>query len=173
MTTARQERKSHRWAAISAVSLGAVLSAAVGGLCLAPPPSRAATTELVIADRHSGLAISGFDPVAYHTDAAAKVGRAELEYRFAGVTWRFANEGNRAAFAANPEVFMPRFGGYDPVAIARGASTPGHPELWLIVEHRLYLFYSQTARATFAADPDGANHLAERRWPDVLQTLTP
>ena len=67
--------------------------------------------------------------------------------------WRFRNEGNRAAFVADPEVYMPRFGGYDPVAVARGASAPGHPELWLIAEERLYLFYSAAARDAFAGDP--------------------
>ena len=39
--------------------------------------------------------------------------------------WRFSNEGNRAAFAEHPEVYTPRFGGYDPVAIARGVSGAG------------------------------------------------
>ena len=70
-----------------------------------------------------------------------------------GAVWRFRNEGNRAAFADHPEVYMPRFGGYDPVAIARGASVPGHPLFWAVTGERLYLFYSAEARATFLADP--------------------
>ena len=180
MTAARQERKSHRFQAVPRAFLGALLGAfrglflgAVLALCLAPAPTGAATTERIVADRYSGLAISGFDPVAYFTDSAAKVGRTDLELRFEGVTWRFCNEGNRAAFAANPEIYMPRFGGYDPVAIARGASTPGHPELWLIADDRLFLFYSEAARKAFAEDPDRTRHLAERRWPELLRALTP
>ena len=89
------------------------------------------------------------------------------------MVWRFRNEGNRAAFIANPEVYMPRFGGYDPVAVARGASALGHAELWTIAEERLYLFYTAAARDAFADDPDAAIGAAERVWPAVLRTLSP
>ena len=68
---------------------------------------------------------------------------------------------------------MPRFGGYDPVAVARGASAPGHAELWTIAEDRLYLFYNAAARDGFAGDPDAAIDAAERAWPAVLRTLSP
>lgn len=170
MTLARQERKSRVafWAAS-----GALLGAALMAVCLLVPPIWAATTERVVTDRYSGLAISGFDPVAYFTDSTPHAGRGDLELRYAGATWRFRNEGNRAAFAADPEVFMPRFGGYDPVSVARGGSAPGHPELWLIAEERLYLFYSEAARDAFAANPVGVIESAERHWLEVLRTLSP
>ena len=109
--------------------------------------------EPVAVDPQSGLAISGFDPVAYFADAAAKEGKPDIELNLEGSTWRFRNEGNRAAFADRPDIYAPRFGGYDPVAIARGASVPGHPAFWLVSNERLYLFYSVKARAMFAADP--------------------
>ena len=80
------------------------------------------------------MRIYGVDPVAYFTDGKPVVGRAEFEHRHAGAIWRFDNEGNRAAFAADPDVYMPRFGGYDPVGIARGVSTAGFPELWVVFE---------------------------------------
>ena len=48
---------------------------------------------------------------------------------------------------------MPRFGGYDPVAVARGTSVPGNPLFWAVTGERLYLFYSDEARAAFLADP--------------------
>jgi hypothetical protein len=144
---------------------------ALMGLGLASAPIGAGTTERVVADRHTGLAIGGYDSVAYFTEKAAQLGRPDLELAAAGVVWRFRNEGNRAAFAANPDVFMPRFGGYDPIALARGASAAGHPELWVVAEERLYLFYSEAARATFTENPDRAIDAAERRWPEVLRTL--
>jgi hypothetical protein len=125
----------------------------------------------VVADPKTGVAINGFDPVAYFTEASAQQGRVDTEYRLAGATWRFRNEGNRAAFADNPEVYAPQFGGYDPVAIARGASVPGHPQLWLVTGQRLYLFYSKEARAEFAAQPQSLLSLAERRWPEVQRSL--
>ena len=160
MTAARQERKSRRAGGDlgGIVGLADGLSAVFG---LVPRPIGAATTERVVINRYTGLAIDGFDPVAYFVDAAPKIGRAELELRYAGATWRFRNEGNRAAFAADPDVYMPRFGGYDPIAVARGAATPGHPELWLIAGKRLYLFYSAEARAAFIANP-GPRHRGGR-----------
>lgn len=125
----------------------------------------------VVADPKTGLAINGFDPVAYFTEATAKQGRIDTEVRMSGATWRFRNEGNRAAFVDNPEVYAPQFGGYDPVAIARGASVPGHPQLWLVTGQRLYLFYSKEARAEFAAQAQSLLSLAERRWPEVQRSL--
>ena len=169
MTAPRRQWKSRRQAA----AFFAVLGGLGLGLLAPSAPIGAATTERVVSDPRSGLAIGGFDPVAYFTDAAPKLGRPEFELSFAGVVWRFRNEGNRAAFVANPEVFMPRFGGYDPVAVARGASAPGHAELWTIAEDRLYLFYNAAARDGFADNPDAAIDAAERAWPAVLRTLSP
>ncbi len=137
----------------------------------APPPVGAATTERVVHDAHTGLAIDGVDPVAYFTDAAPLVGLGNYEYRYAGVVWRFRNEGNMAAFVANPEVYMPRFGGYDAVAIGRDVALPGNPLLWVIVGERLYLFYSDEARARFMAKPDDAILLADSKWPAIVGTL--
>jgi hypothetical protein len=130
-----------------------------------------ATTEWVVVSRYTGLAIDGFDPVAYFVDGEPKQGRAELELRSDGATWRFRNDGNRAAFAAAPSVYAPRFGGHDPLAMARGAATAGHPALWLIVQNRLYLFYSAEARTAFSRDPASAVETAERNWLEVRRTL--
>jgi hypothetical protein len=109
-----------------------------GGI-FAPAAILAAPNHPIVVDPHSGLAISGFDPVAYFTDAKPKIGLPKHELRLDGAVWRFRNEGNRAAFAEHPEVYLPRFGGYDAVAIARGVSVPGHPLFWTITGERLYL----------------------------------
>ncbi|HXW25418.1 MAG TPA: YHS domain-containing (seleno)protein [Xanthobacteraceae bacterium] len=140
---------------------------------LAPRPSDAATTERVVVDPHTGLALYGFDPVAYFTEVTAMAGRPEFELSFAGAVWRFRNEGNRAAFADRPDVYMPRFGGYDALAVARGVAVPGNPRYWLVTDQRLYLFESPAARAAFAADPQTVLAAAQARWPQVLETLVP
>ncbi|HEU5019402.1 MAG TPA: YHS domain-containing (seleno)protein [Pseudolabrys sp.] len=121
----------------------------------------------LVVDGHTGLALSGFDPVAYFTEHKPKLGRAGLELRQNGAVWRFCNEGNRAAFAEHPDIYGPRFGGYDPVAIARGASVAGHPLIWAMVGARLYLFYNAAARAVFLSDPGRIIMAAERKWPTV------
>jgi len=167
MTARRRFRKSVATAhVLAALALGL-------GFLLASVPfvADAATTERVVTDRNTGLAIYGVDPVAYFTDKKPIVGRAEFEFRFAGAIWRFANEGNRAAFVADPKVYMPQYGGYDPVGIARGVTTPGYPQLWLIVKNRLYFFYAAEARTAFVADPAAAITAAEARWSTMVQDL--
>jgi hypothetical protein len=133
----------------------------------------AATTERIVLDPRTGLAIHGYDPVAYFTDAVALAGRAELELNYGGVVWRFRNAGNRAAFAERPDVYMPQFGGYDPVGLAHAVASPGHPQLWLIDKNRLFMFHSVEARNAFAADPPRAAALAAAKWPGVRRGLVP
>lgn len=154
------------------VSLAA-LAAFAAIFALGDARLRAATTERIVLDWRTGLAIHGFDPVAYFTDRQPLLGRPELEFPFAGGVWRFRNPGNRAAFAARPDVYLPRFGGYDPLAVARGVATPGHPLLWIIANSRLYLFQTPETRDAFAADPDKAIEAADAKWPDVWRELVP
>jgi hypothetical protein len=168
MTTAR-----HRWKpSIGLAALGlALLLGVAGGFDRGP--ASAATTERVVVDRHTGLALYGFDPVAYFTDAEPLVGRPEFELSFAGAVWRFRNEGNRAAFRDRPDIYMPRFGGYDVVAVARGAAVPGNPRYWVVANRRLYLFENAADRDAFAADPSGLLAAAQTKWPELLKTLVP
>ena len=149
-----------------------VLATVLLSLTISFPPEPA-TAERIVVDRHTGIALGGFDPVAYFVDADAVRGKGEFEHAFAGAVWRFRNEGNRAAFVADPEVYMPRFGGYDPVAVARGVGVAADPRLWLIVEGRLYLFYTPEARTAFGESPKDVIEAAERSWPAVQMTLSP
>jgi YHS domain-containing protein len=131
----------------------------------------AATTERIVTNPRTGLAIDGYDPVSYFIAGAAMVGRAEFEVRYRGAVWRFRNSGNQAAFMDRPADYEPHFGGYDPVAVARGAPTPGSPEIWLIAGRTLYLFYSVETRGEFQSDPTRLATQAEAKWPDVVRVL--
>lgn len=120
MTAARQQRKRPFF-----VSLAVFI--ALGAGIFPPQATNAATDSELTVNPDTGLAISGFDPVAYFTEGKALFGRAEFELNLEGSVWRFNNEGNRGAFEKNPEVYAPQFGGYDPVAIGRGRSVQGIP----------------------------------------------
>lgn len=133
--------------------------------------SRAATTELFISDWHTGIALYGFDPVAFFVDGTPVRGSGSFELKHAGAVFRFHNEGNRAAFTANPEIYIPRFGGYDPVAIARGSPAPGYPNLFVIREDRLFFFATEKNRASFLANPKEAIAAADTAWPRVTRGL--
>jgi hypothetical protein len=133
--------------------------------------ARAATTERVVLNRSSGLAIQGFDPVAYFTDAAPLLGLPDFEAAEAGAVWRFRNEGNRASFVAHPKIYGPQFGGYDPVDLARGVTYAGNPRFWVIAGQRLYLFGREGNRDAFASNPAHFLKDAETRWPELEETL--
>lgn len=162
MTTARQSRKGRQAGYFCGLAAWMALTALA---------AHGAPAQPVVTDPQTGIAISGFDPVSFFADAASNPGRPEWELNIDGTVWRFRNEGNRTAFAENPDVYAPQFGGHDPVAIARGASVPGHPLFWAIKDQHLYLFYSEEARATFLADSQRIIGAAERKWPAVRSTL--
>jgi hypothetical protein len=165
MTAQRQERNGGG----KQNALIALLSAAaVAGIALA---AQAATTERLVADRYTGLAIDGFDPVSYFTDARPMAGQPAFEAAEAGAVWRFRNEGNRAFFIAHPEIYSPQFGGYDPTDVARGVAVAGSPKVWLVAGQRLFLFRRAESRDAFAADPARFAAEARRRWPGLQETL--
>jgi hypothetical protein len=165
MTAARPQRKRYQTVLASFLLFGVLVADPAG--------SRGGTTERIVTDWHTGLAIGGYDPVAFYTDRKPILGAADVELAYGGAVWRFTNIGNREAFAAHPDVYMPQFGGYDPVGVARGVAVPGNPEIWTIIGDSLFLFRDQSRLRTFLTDPERFTGAAERRWPDVLRALTP
>jgi len=166
MTVARQQRKQ----------LGVGVAAIACFLCLlfaGPNLLRGATTERLVADWHTGLAIGGYDPVAFYVDGKPVLGSPDVELSYAGAIWRFCNVGNRAAFEASPDVYVPQFGGYDPVGVGHGVAVAGNPSVWVIAGGHLFLFYDRQRLDTFMTDPQRFIGAAERKWPDVLSTLSP
>lgn len=77
-------------------------------------------TERIWWQSQSGFALHGFDPFAYHVEGKAAAGSSAYEATWSGVAWRFASLANRDAFLAAPDVYAPRFGGYDATAMAEG-----------------------------------------------------
>lgn len=165
MTAQRQDRS------VGGRGLAAILAVAGLFVLSGVGSTGAATTEQVVVDRHTGLAIGGIDPVAYFTDRTPLSGSADLELSQSGAVWRFRNEGNRATFMASPEIYGPQFGGYDPVDVARGVVAAGSPRIWLIVGQRLYLFGCEENRAAFGAAAASVARDAGRRWPDLRAGL--
>jgi hypothetical protein len=174
MTAQRQERNGSgpgRRFRPGIALIGLLASLATLAVLAGFPSAAAQTTERVIVNRYTGLAIEGYDPVAYFADARAELGRQDFEASQAGAVWRFRNEGNRASFVAHPEIYGPQFGGYDPIDLARGVTYAGNPRFWLIVKQRLYLFGRQQNRDAFAADPVRKLREAKARWPALEQDL--
>ena len=145
----------------------------LAGICVVclDPAALASTTERVVVNRFSGLAIEGFDPVAYFVKKQAVLGLPDYEASQAGAVWRFHNEGNRASFVAHPEIYGPQFGGYDPIDVARGVTLAGNPHFFVVSGQRLYLFGIEANRDAFAAHPERYLPDARERWSQLEETL--
>ncbi len=144
------------------------------GACVGASVVRAAglgTTDMIVADPLSGIAIFGFDTVAYFVEGRARAGDRAHEAIWLGVAWRFCSEANRVAFLRNPEVFAPAFGGYDAEAVSRGTPVDSDPTVYLIEDGRLLLFRSAEARQRWLATDLRA--AADTAWPGMRRLLQP
>ncbi len=148
------------------LSFAVALPAAAIFAPLALSQAARATKPAVYAD--DGIAIDGSDAVAYFTEGRPVAGKAELTHDWMGVTWRFASEENRAAFAASPEAYAPQYGGYCAYAVSEGYTASTVPEAWKIVDGKLYLNYSRGVQRRWERDIPGRIAAADANWPSVL-----
>jgi len=118
-----------------------------------------------------GVAIDGYDPVAYFTQGAAVRGNADFAHEWDGATWYFASAEHRDRFIAEPEAYAPAYGGYCAWAVAEGKVAGIDPEMWHIEDGRLYLNYSARINRRFLADVRGNITRAETNWPRVRSEL--
>ena len=90
-----------------------------------------------------GVAIKGFDTVAYFTQSRPVKGDAKFSFRWMDATWLFSSSENRDAFAKEPERYAPQFGGYCAWAVSNNHTADFDPEAWRVIDGKLYLNYSK------------------------------
>ena len=115
----------------------------------------------------SGLALKGYDPVAYFREQKPVPGKPEFTALHEGATYRFASAANRDAFAAAPAKYAPQYGGYCAFGMASGYKAPIEPDAWTVVDGRLYLNYNRSVRSQWSSDIPGYLRKAEANWPTV------
>ena len=143
----------------------AILISAAGFAALVKPAL--ATTPRIFADK--GIAIHGYDTVAYFTEGKPVKGSSEFSTQWQGATWLFSSAANRDLFKANPEKYAPQFGGYCAYALAKGSIASTVPEAWTIYQGKLYLNYSLRVRELWKKDIPGNIAKAESYWLDILK----
>src|SRR5271168_3572377 len=82
----------------------------------------------------TGLALRGYDPVAYFTDGKPVPGDFTITARHEGATYRFASEDHKALFEKDPAKYLPQYGGFCAFGTAQGYKVDGDPNVWAIVE---------------------------------------
>ena len=115
-----------------------------------------------------GLAIAGYDPVAYFTDGKPVAGSSDFTTEWKGATWRFASAAHRDQFVATPDRFAPQYGGYCAWAVSQNYTAGIDPAAWKIVDGKLYLNYSKDVQKDWEQDVPGNIGKADASWPKLL-----
>jgi hypothetical protein len=113
------------------------------------------------------IAIKGYDPVAYFVEGRPVEGSPDFEYVWQDARWRFASAENRDLFASAPERYSPQYGGFCALGVAYGFGVDIDPEVWTIVDGRLYLNSDMEAREEFLGDLAGNIAHADSAWSKV------
>ncbi len=142
-----------------------VLAAAVAPLSLAAFTSAADAAPVYVGVEGGNVAVSGYDAVIYFDgDGTPVKGDAAFAVAHDNAVYHFANGANAARFAANPEAFMPRYGGHCAWAMSRGYLAPGDPLAYAVVDGKLYLNFNQAVKAKWDMDRAGFIAAAEKNW---------
>lgn len=149
---------------IARILVGVLLALTLSA-CAATPGKITQDKVVPALDLVNGVALEGYDPVAYFESNEPQRGRADLSYRWQGAEWRFANAERRAAFAADPVRYAPQYGSYCAYAVSRGTTAHGDPKVWAIVDGRLYLNNNSFAMLLWNQDRAGNINAANRNWP--------
>lgn len=116
----------------------------------------------------NGLAIDGYDPVAYFKQHKAVKGNKDLAVYDQGVTYYFSSQENKEDFKKNPAAYEPQYGGWCAYAMgAKGEKVSIDPETFKIINNKLYLFYNSFLNNTLKTWNKDENNLkvkADENW---------
>lgn len=154
---------------LSRKALSCLVLALFVGLLAVPGLARA---KDLINQSADGIAIRGYDTVAYFTDAKAVKGSDEFSYTWLGATWHFASAKHRDLFASDPVKYAPQYGGYCSDAMGDGLTDTANPEAWRIVEGKLYLNGSQTGLLEWESKAAEEIEKADAQWEVIKAHLT-
>jgi hypothetical protein len=131
----------------------------VCGILLALPIGGSA-----LAEGGPRVAIKGYDAVAYFTLGKPTPGSPDIAYEWDGVRWQFADTAHRALFQRDPETYAPQYGGYCALGMTTGNRGEPNPEVWAIVDGKLYFNYDKQSREEWQQDRDANIARADRVW---------
>jgi YHS domain-containing protein len=143
--------------------LAAVL--ALTGSALADSTSEG---KVLVLKNRDGLAIQGFDPIAYFTENKPVKGDPRYQSEFEGAKYWFASPEHKSLFDANPARYAPAYGGYCGYAASIDRLSPVSPEWFQIIDGKLILQHNKKAYDKFNADLKGNVMKADENWPGLV-----
>jgi YHS domain-containing protein len=151
------------------VVVAAMMLAFFTSLAVAETSANAAAPLNVTAD---GVAMDGFDVVAYFTDGAPAKGSAGHVVEYQGAQWLFSSAEHAATFSADPARYAPRNNGWCSYAVSEGyAADVDFVNGWSVIDGALFLNYSEEVRAEFLASKDRRIPATRMNWPTVAAGL--
>lgn len=119
----------------------------------------------------SKVGVQGYDLVAYHAKQAPVKGNGHHVAVHEGVSYLFVSEANQQSFMADPGKYLPAYGGYCAYGVSVGKKFVGDPEVWKIVNGRLYLNLDKDIQATWKQDIPGNIVKANTNWQSIKDVL--
>ena len=116
-----------------------------------------------------GVAIDGYDPVAYFVEQQPVKGSPEHQLHHQGSTFQFASAAHREAFMAEPDKYAPQYGDFCAYGLAKGYKAKIDPAAFTVVDGKLYLNYNDTVRAQWMSDISGYIRKADANWPEAMK----
>lgn len=124
--------------------------------------------ELVNTAGASGIALSGYDAVAFFTDHKPVNGDAAIAAKHQGATYLFASKEHRDVFQAAPEKYLPQYGGYCAFGVSVGALFPVDINTWQVRNGKLYLNLNPDILKSFNEDFENNLSKADKNWPGLV-----
>jgi hypothetical protein len=112
----------------------------------------------------SGVAIKGYDPVAYFKQGKPVMGNEKFSYDWNNAKWVFASKENLDAFSSMPAKYAPQYGGYCAYGMSEGHKAPTDPNAWTIVNGKLYLNYSVDVKQKWSTNQQERIVKANKNW---------
>ena len=133
------------------------------------PSSPLQPVNAIAAEPHQRLMLAGHDVVSYFSDGRHALGSPQFTSRYQGVDFRFASAAHKALFDAEPQKYLPQYGGFCADGIAYAIPWGGDADTWLIRDGKLYIFGGAGSRDAFLLDVPGNIALADRYWAEEVK----
>lgn len=115
----------------------------------------------------NGLAIKGYDPVAYFSLQSAMEGKDEYVVDWSGSKWKFISQANADSFKIAPEKYAPQYGGFCAYGTSENHLSTTDPNAWTIVNNKLYLNYNMNVKQLWLKDTSNRIRAADGYWPSL------
>jgi YHS domain-containing protein len=131
--------------------------------------SVSASAQKILVNTDDGIALSGYDPVAFFVERKPVLGKPEIKSINKGAVYLFSSTANKIKFDNSPENYLPQNGGFCTVSASMGKVAKIEIDTWSIVGNKLYLQKNQSAKRMWDKDPPNYIKKSSEKWPELVE----